>query len=393
MRPRIVTLCAAALALGITGTVPAQAAAERSSSTSTGSTSTTSKAYDEIALVSDIKGKAPLTDAKLVNPWGIAIGKTLWVANAGTGTATVYTGGQGSIKKMATTVWIPGGTPTGQVVNTSDDFTIKGKGGKGPATFIFSSPSGAITGWNAEVDPNNAIISAFTRNADYKGLALMETNKGNFLLGADFAHNRVHVWDGDFSEVRLGHRAFRDPFLPKGYSAYNVKIVGDVVIVVFALRDHKTGKVVPGKGHGFISAFTPSGRFVRRLVSRGHLNAPWAVTLAPKGFGAYSGALLIGNFGDGWINAYNPHNGRYLGALRRSDGHPIVIEGLWDLAPGTKENGGEGSIWFSAGIQKVQHGLLGVIRPAGSSGSSRSGGSSGSSSHKSGGSSGYGYGY
>ncbi|HEY9524541.1 MAG TPA: TIGR03118 family protein [Thermopolyspora sp.] len=392
MRPRIVTLCATALALGITGTIPAHAAAERPS---------TITRYDEIALVSDISGKAPVTDTKLVNPWGIAIGKTLWVANAGTGTATVYTGGSGTIKKQSTTVWVPGGTPTGQVVNTTDDFIVKGKGGKGPATFIFSSPSGAITGWNAKADPNNAIISAFTRNADYKGLALMETNKGNFLLGADFAHNRINVWDRDFHPVSLARRAFRDPYLPRNYSAYNVKIVGDAVVVVFALRDHKTGKVVPGKGRGFVSAFTPSGRFVRRLVSRGRLNAPWAVTIAPKGFGSYAGALLIGNFGDGWINAYNPRDGRYLGALRTAKGRPIAIDGLWDLAPGTKENGGEGTLWFSAGIQRVQHGLLGLIRPAGGSASTarpsntgKSGGTSTarpSNTGNSGGSSGYGY--
>jgi uncharacterized protein (TIGR03118 family) len=398
MRPRIVTLCAAALALGITGTVPAHATAERSNSTTKASasnasaTKTTLSRYDEIALVSDVAGKAPVIDPKLVNPWGIAIGKTLWVSNAGTGTATVYTGGQGTIKKAPTTVWIPGGTPTGQVVNTTQDFTVKGKGGEGPATFIFSSPSGAITGWNAEADPNNAIIAGFTRKADYKGLALMETNKGNFLLGADFAHNRIGVWDGDFNKVPLSRRAFRDPFLPRGYSAYNVKIVGDAVVVAFAQRDPATGKVMKGKGKGFISAFSPSGRFVRRLVSRGWLNAPWGLTLAPKGFGSYSGALLVGNFGDGWINAYNPANGRYLGPLRLSDGKPIAIEGLWDLAPGTAENGGAGTIWFSAGIQQVQHGLLGLIRPAGSSGSAPQSSPSPAASHNSGsGGSGSGY--
>jgi uncharacterized protein (TIGR03118 family) len=367
MRPRIVTLCAAALVLGITGTIPAHATTESATSGAAKKTAvngTPATRYAEIPLVSDIRGKAPIHDPKLVNAWGIALGKTLWVSNAGTGTATVYTGGPGSIKKAPTEVAIPGGTPTGQVVNTTEDFVIKGKGGKGPATFIFASPSGAITAWNAEVDPKNAIISAFTRNADYKGLALMETNRGNFLLAADFANNRIAVWDGDFNKVNLSRRAFRDPFMPKNYHPYNVEVVGDVVMVAYALRDPATGKSVAGKGKGFVSAFRPDGRFLRRMVSRGQLNAPWAMILAPKRFGAFSNALLIGNFGDGRINAYNPRNGRHLGSLRWPNGKPIAIEGLWDLEPGTAELGGVDSIWFAAGIQKVQHGLLGILRPA-----------------------------
>lgn len=365
MRPRIVTLCAAALVLGISGTVPAHATADGTSFTPEGvNHGTRLTRYAEIPLVSDISGKAPVTDPKLVNAWGIAIGKTLWVSNAGTGTATVYTGGVGSIKKAPTEVAIPGGTPTGQVVNTTEDFVVKGKSGKGPATFIFASPSGAITGWNAEADPKNAIIAAFTRHADYKGLALMETNRGNFLLAADFANNRIDVFDGDFRKVKLGRRAFRDPLLPKNYHAYNVEVVGDAVMVAYALRDPRTGKSVAGRGKGFVSAFTASGRFVRRMVSRGHLNAPWAMILAPKRFGSFSNALLIGNFGDGRINAYHPRTGRHLGPLRRPDGKPVAIEGLWDLERGTARIGGEDAVWFSAGVQKAQHGLLGVLRPA-----------------------------
>jgi TIGR03118 family protein len=365
MRPRIVTLCAAALVLGITGTVPAHATTQSKSGRSEASNSGTRiTRYAELPLVSSLSGKAPITDPKLVNPWGIAIGKELWVSNAGTGTATVYTGGVGSIKKAPTEVAIPGGTPTGQVVNTTEDFVVKGKNGKGPATFIFASPSGAITGWNAEADPKNAIIAAFTRHADYKGLALMETNRGNFLLAADFANNRIDVFDADFQKVRLGRRAFRDPLLPKNYNAYNVEIVGDAVAVAYALRDPRTGKSVAGRGKGFVSLFTPSGRFVRRLVSRGHLNAPWAMILAPKKFGSFSNALLVGNFGDGQVNAYHPRTGRHLGTLRLPNGKPVAIEGLWDLERGTPEIGGEDAVWYSAGIQKAQHGLLGVLRPA-----------------------------
>jgi len=181
MRPRIITLCAVAVVLGATLTSPAHA--------------TTRTRFDVISLVSDVQGKAPVTDPKVVNPWGLAMGKTLWVSNTGTGTATVYSGAG---KKEQTEVWIPGGAPTGQVFNSGEGFTVKGK----PATFIFASPSGAITGWNAEVDPKNAIIAAFTRGADYKGLELVRTDDDEeFLLAADFAGGRIHAFDDDFRGI------------------------------------------------------------------------------------------------------------------------------------------------------------------------------------------------
>ncbi|KAA9380401.1 TIGR03118 family protein [Microbispora cellulosiformans] len=385
MRARIVTLCAAPLALALAGAAPAHPALAHPASAGGSSrhaenwfghqahplahalarAARTSTRFAEVPLVSDVVGKAAVTDPKLVNPWGLAMGATLWVSNAGTGTATVYTGGAGTAKKAPTTVAIPGGTPTGQVAYTGNAFTIKGKTGTAPASFVFSSPSGAITAWSAKADPDNAVIAAFTRGADYKGLALMNTNRGTFLLAPSFSHRRVHVFDEDFRRVRLSDRQFRDPSLPARYSPFNVEIVGDSVMVAYARRDPGTGKPVAGRGNGFVSVFAADGRFVRRLASRGPLNAPWAMTLAPQGFGAYAGALLVGNFGDGWINAYNPRTGRYLGPLRRADGGAIALEGLWDLEPGTAGNGGTDAVWFSAGISKARHGLLGLIRPAG----------------------------
>jgi len=385
MRPRIVTLCAAALVLGITGTVPAHATTGGTSGGSATSTTPVTR-YAEIPLVSDISGKTKLTDPKLVNPWGISLGKSLSVTNAGSGTVTLYTGGVGTIKKEQVEVAVPGGRPTGQVINPTDDFVVQGPAGKGPATHIFASAAGVISAFTPEADPKNAIIAAFTRHADYKGLALMETNRGNFLLAADFANNRIDVFDADFQKLKLGRRAFRDPLLPKNYHAYNVEVVGDVVMVAYALRDPRTGKSVAGRGKGFVSAFNASGRFLRRMVSRGQLNAPWAMILAPKRFGSFSNALLIGNFGDGRINAFHPRTGRHLGTLRLPNGRPVAIEGLWDLERGSARLGGEDAVWYSAGIQKAQHGLLGIIRPArkgdpagGSGTTSTSGSGSGSS--------------
>ncbi|MEV4174198.1 TIGR03118 family protein [Nonomuraea sp. NPDC049709] len=305
--------------------------------------------------MSDVKGKAPVTDPKVVNPWGLAMGKTLWVSNTGTGSATVYSG---TGKKEQTEVAIPGGAPTGQVFNPGDGFTVKGK----PATFIFSSPSGAITGWNAEVDPANAIIAAFTRGADYKGLELVETEDGAFLLAADFAGGRVHAFDEDFRRIPLRRWQFRDPAVPSTYKAYNVAVANGNIWVAYALRDQSTGKPVFGAGKGFVSRFDADGRLTGR-ISRVGLNAPWGLTAAPKGWGQYAGALLVGNFGDGTVHAYK--RGRHLGSLRNSDGRPIVLPGLWDLEPGTAATGGESSLWFSAGIDGTKHGLIGVIAPQG----------------------------
>ncbi len=343
MRLRIITLCAGAVVLSTTLTAPAQAA--------------TNTKFDVVNVVSDIKGKAAVTDPKLVNPWGLAMGKTLWVSNTGTGSATVYSGAG---QKEATEVAIPGGAPTGQVFNSSGEgFTVKGK----PASFIFSSPSGAISGWNAEVDPKNAIIAAFTRGADYKGLAMVNTDDGDFLLAADFANGRLAAWNSEFEKINLSHRAFRDSSVPSNYKPYNVTFSGGSVWVAYALRDSATGKSIPGAGKGFVSRYSVSGRLLGRIARTG-LNAPWAVVAAPKQFGVYTGSVLVGNFGDGTIHAYRGN--RHLGALRDGNGKTILLPGLWDLEQGTAATGGENALWFSAGIEKTQHGLVGLIRPAGS---------------------------
>ncbi|MFD9939853.1 TIGR03118 family protein [Nonomuraea sp. NPDC059023] len=342
-RRGIITLGAVAVVLGATLTTPAQSTTPRNR-------------FDVVNLVSDVRGKAAVTDPKVVNPWGLAMGKTLWVSNTGTGTATVYSGNGA---KEKTEVAVPGGAPTGQVVNTGEGFTVKGK----PATFIFASPSGAITGWNAEADPANAIIAAFTRGADYKGLAMLDGDDGSFLLAADFAGGRIHAFNEDFERVRLGRSQFRDRALPRNYHPFNVAVANGSVWVASALRDPQTGKAVPGRGKGFLSRFSPDGRLTGR-IGRGPLNAPWAITTAPRGFGALTGSLLVGNFGDGTVHAFR--SGRHLGALRGANGRPVVLPGLWDLEPGTAATGGENAVWFAAGIDGAKHGLIGLLRPAGS---------------------------
>ena len=266
MRSRIITLCAVAVVMGAPLTAPAQA------------TTNTRTKFDVVNLVSDVRGKAAVTDPKLVNPWGLAMGKTLWVSNAGTGSATVYSG-EG--RKQQTEVWIPGGAPTGQVVNPGDGFTVKGK----PATFIFASPSGAITGWNAEVDPKNAIIGAFTRGADYKGLALAETDDGDFLLAADFAGGRIDAFDEDFKRVRLSRSAFRDRTVPRPTRRSTWRSSTAASASPTPCATPRPASPWPAAARASSAATTWTGRLTGR-ISRLGLNAPWAIVKAPEGLGA-----------------------------------------------------------------------------------------------------------
>jgi uncharacterized protein (TIGR03118 family) len=343
--------CAAALVLGITGTLPAAAHA----------TSAHAKVprFLQTDLVSDLPGRAPLTDHKLVNPWGMSMGPRLWVSDADADVSTVYSGGgtAGKVVKQPLEVAVPGG-PTGQVFNGGHGFVVRGKGGAGPASFVFATESGTIAGWNATADPTHAIVAAKVRRASFKGLALL----GSHLLAADFFHGRIVVFDRHFHRVPGG---FRDPGLPRGYAPFNVAAVHGSVFVAYAKRNAGGSEEIAGPGNGFVSQFSASGRFLRRFASHGALNAPWALTVAPRGFGSLTGALLVGNFGDGRINAYDRSSGRFLGPLRKADGKAIAIEGLWGLVPGTAANGGASALWFAAGIDDEKHGLLGLIRPVG----------------------------
>ncbi|MFJ2030495.1 TIGR03118 family protein [Streptosporangium sp. NPDC087985] len=350
-RRRHAILCAAALVLGTTGFLPA--AAQKTTSAPSHPTR-----FSEVDLVSDIPGRATITDPKLVNPWGLAMGPGLWVSDNGTDTATVYGGGgtAGPIVKESIEVAVPS-APTGQVSNPGPGFTVTGPGGSGPARFIFATESGTIAGWNSTADPAHAVVAATVPHANFKGLTLVDGR----LLAADFFHRRIVVFSQNFQRIP---GLFRDPFLPADYAPFNVAAIGGTVFVAYAKTAPGSSDEVTGPGDGFVSQFNASGRFIRRFASRGPLNAPWAITVAPRSFGSFAGALLVGNFGDGRINAYNPRTGRYLGPLRRANGTPMAIEGLWGLEPGTAANGGQDALWFAAGIGEEAHGLLGLIVPA-----------------------------
>ena len=343
---------AMAAAVFCSAAVPAQAAPKDSR-------------FVQVNAVSDQPGVAQIRDPLLVNPWGLALSPTspLWVSNNVSGTATLYRGGGGGtpFTKAALEVTVVNGAPTGQVFNSTTGFQVPTPAGPRPAAFIFDSQTGDVTGWNPANGPT-AVVAAHSDQAIYTGLALLQTATGAFLLAADFHHARIDVIDSNWNMVDVG-TAFTDPGLPPGYAPFNVQVLGGAVYVSYALQAENGEEEVAGHNLGFVDKYTDFGQTVSRIASRGNLNAPWGLAIAPASFGKYAGALLVGNFGDGKIGAY-ADGGEYLGFLRDADNRTIVIDGLWALQAGTAASGGTDAIWFSAGPDDETHGLLGVLRPA-----------------------------
>jgi uncharacterized protein (TIGR03118 family) len=330
-------------------------------------------AFTEVDLVSNIPGRAAVTDANVQNAWGLALSPTspLWVANNGTNTATLYAGGVGGAAPTVVplVVTIPGGAPTGQVFNGTSDFVVTGPGGSGPARFLFVSEDGDLVGWNPTADPvvagqSTASLARHVDGAIYKGLTLATTAFGSFLLAADFHNARIDVFDTSFTLIQPAAPFFTDPALPAGYAPFNVAALDGKVYVSYAKQDADAEDEVAGPGNGFVDVYSGSGLLERRLVSGGPLNAPWGLEIAPPSFGKFAGDLLVGNFGDGRITAVDRQSGHVDGQLRDARGKPIEIDGLWALLRGTASTGGTEAVWFSAGPNEEADGLVGQIRPA-----------------------------
>ena len=323
-------------------------------------------------LVSDQPGVAPITDPNLVNAWGIAVGPaTMWVSSNEKDLSTIYTGDvAGSpFAKNSLEVNIPGGAPSGQVFNsTSSDFVVTDGTNSAKALFIFASESGAVTGWAPTVPPpppSHDAQPAFqaTDDAIYKGIALANDSvrHANLLYLTDFHNNKIDVLDSTFHKTTLGG-TFTDPNLPAGFAPFNIAAVNGKLYVTYAKQDADAEDDVAGAGNGFIDVFTTDGVFDHRLVSHGPLDSPWGMAVAPANFGDFSNDLLVGNFGDGRINAFNPSTGAFLGTLSSSKGHPLVTEGLWGLAFGNGTTAGDtNTLFFTAGPGDESHGLLGKI--------------------------------
>jgi uncharacterized protein (TIGR03118 family) len=322
--------------------------------------------YAQRNLVSDVSGRAELMDPDLVNAWGLAFGPSTpaWVANNGSDNSTLYSGGVGGspVTKVPLTVSIPGGAPTGMVFNGSDQFVIHSGMSSGPAAFLFDSEAGKITAWSPSVPPaTQAQTVATVPGAIFKGLAIADTASGPQIYATDFHNRKVDVWDGNFMPVNAPG-AFTDPRIPARYAPFGIDEVNGDIVVTYAKQDKDAEDDVSGHGHGFVDVFGTDGKLLRRFASHGPLNSPWGISLARQGFGAASGALLIGNFGNGRINAYNPVSGDLIGALRRDQtAKPLSIPGLWALEFGNGVIGTQHTLLFTAGPGDESHGLFGEL--------------------------------
>jgi uncharacterized protein (TIGR03118 family) len=336
-------------------------------------------------LVSDQPGVAEITDPNLVNPWGISEspnGGAFWLSDNGTGLSPLYFGDLGgSPINHLFDVAIPGGRPTGTVFNpfqsvmsngTSNDFPVTDGMHTGPSVFLFASESGAITGWNPGVGtpggPFNISLFAqpgyqATDGAIYTGLAIGHVGTAHYLYAADFHNGKIDVVDGQFHKVTLAG-SFADPNLPAGYAPFNVQRLGGKLYVTYAQQDAaRDGGVVAGRGKGFVDVFDMRGDLIQRVATRGQLNAPWGVALAPAGFSTSGRDLLVGNFGDGHIEAFDPsRNFAFDGRLKGADGRAVTIPGLWALQFGNGFSSGDANtLFFTAGPGGGTHGLFGSL--------------------------------
>jgi uncharacterized protein (TIGR03118 family) len=314
-------------------------------------------------LIGDAAGSAPAADATLVNGWGLSAGPTTpwWVSDNGTNASTLY---NGSGAKQALTVAVPG-APTGTVFNGSaTDFVVSQNGKSGAARFLFSTEGGTILGWSPAVNGATAIPGAdnSASGAVYKGL----TTVGDKLYATDFHNGRVDVFDASFKPVTA---AFTDPKLPKGYAPFGIQALGTSIFVTYAKQDAAKKDDVAGNGFGYVDQYTPDGQLVARVASGGRKNAPpnapWGLALAPSSFGVFSGDLLVGNFGNGRVSAYQDRGGGkwvFKGQLRKGDQTIVTIDGLWAIAFGNGAAAGPAtSLYFAAGPGGEAHGLFGSI--------------------------------
>jgi uncharacterized protein (TIGR03118 family) len=325
--------------------------------------------YAVTPLVSDIPGAAPLTDPTLVNGWGLARSATSpwWVADNGpdpsSSSSTLYTGGGA---KVPLTVAVPGG-PTGAVfagVPGSFPIATSATTALGPASFVFATEAGELRAWRGGTTALVAPTTGIPAGAVFKGLAIAEPTPGAPLLyAADFHDARVDVIDGAWRNVTPAG-AFVDPGLPAGYAPFGIQAIGSAIFVTYAKQDADAHDEVDAQGLGFVDEYDLQGNLVARVAQHGQLDGPWGLAMAPASFGRYGGDLLVGNFGDGRINAFANGAGgwHHVGTLRSTDGGKLVIDRLWALEFGNAgSNGDPNTLFFTAGPNDESDGLFGTI--------------------------------
>jgi uncharacterized protein (TIGR03118 family) len=336
-----------------------------------GSPARTNDGYVQMNLVSNTTN-APQTDPRLINAWGIVAGPdNVWVNDNETGLSTAYNP-HGRPSPFAISIPAPGGgpaAPTGLVFNDTDQFVITSGYRHGPSTFLMATEDGAITAWSQHWSGSNAVIVAdnSASGAIYKGLAIVrDTNGVPLLFAANFHAGVVDVFDGHFGYLS----SFTDSNLPPNFAPFNVRNIRGRLFVTFAkqrLPEAKDDEA--GLGNGYVDIFDTDGTLLRRLASQGTLDSPWGMVVAPRHFGKFSRSLLVGNFGDGTINAFDILTGKFLGQLEKSDGNILSIDGLWGLTFEREEDPDRDCefeaqrLYFTAGPNGEADGLLGFIRP------------------------------
>jgi uncharacterized protein (TIGR03118 family) len=336
------------------------------------------QAYVVTNLFSDGSVTATASDPNFQNPWGMSVSPTWWINAANTGFSFVVSAATNTspfkVVVPAATSAFPNGSPAGVVTTTGASGMVLSNGAK--ASFLFSTLDGAIYGWDSALGQNGAVTLIAVNNASsgacYPGLALLNSNATtSYLLAPNFGTGAtVEVYDQNFKPAKLSG-SFTDPNLPSGYGPWSIHILNNQVWIAYAVRSTAhTCQQVPGVGSGIVDVFDLNGNFVARAVTGGNLNAPYGIAFAPStGFGIYSGDLLIGNFGDGVINVYDPKTYAYLGQLMDSTGKPLVYASLWDVLAGgtpilnstTVSGGSNTNVYFVAGLANEAHGLLAAI--------------------------------
>jgi uncharacterized protein (TIGR03118 family) len=321
-------------------------------------------------LVADQPGIADFTDPNLVNPWGIftSAASPFWVSDAGTGLSTVYTsnGTPNATTKPSIPPSAKGTAPatvTGGVANATGGFLVQGK----VPSFIFVTADGTVSAWASAVSATAAqlMVDNSSTSAAYYGLAISATTTSAtpMLYAANFHTGGIDVFDTNFKPVTLPGTPFVDAAVPTGYAPFNIWNLGGKLYVMWAKQNTAKTFATSGAGLGAVSIFDLNGNLLQHVATGGPLNAPWGVAIAPATFGVFANDLLVGNFGDGTINAFNPTTGAALGALADQNGNTISISGLWGLLLGNGGNGGDASaIYFTAGTGNQLHGLLGSLQ-------------------------------
>jgi uncharacterized protein (TIGR03118 family) len=339
--------------------------------------------YQQTTLVSDTQAEgANPADSQLKNPWGIArfTGGPWWVSDNAAGVATLY---DGSGKKQGLVVTIPhtsqtsAGSPTGIVFNGSPDFTIPlGFTGAGkPGVFIFAGFDGTISAWNPKVDLNNAIaVVPGSADSILSGATIAQIGDKRYLYVADLKKGEITVYDTTFKAVELSEHAFHQDHVPKGFTPFNVQNIGNNLYVTYAKQNKTKSFVTFGAGLGYVDVFSPDGQFLMQLQHNDSLNAPWGVTLAPSDFGSFSHRVIVGEFGSGWVSAFDAVTGQFIDNFKDQNNMIISIGGpgaLWSLAFGDGEPNSDpagvpaNALFFTAGPlqNNVFHGLFGTLTP------------------------------